>query len=62
MLSKEPDETLGLARRLAGGPGILNYYADPSHVVGQPLFFTAMAELARLAEPVTFADFMARRR
>jgi hypothetical protein len=56
------DETLGLARRLAGGPGILNYYADPSHVVGQPLFFAAMAELARVAQPVTFADFIAGRR
>ncbi|HXQ52118.1 MAG TPA: polysaccharide deacetylase family protein [Stellaceae bacterium] len=52
------NETVGLARRLAGGPGILNYYADPSHVAGRPEFFAAMAELARLAEPVTFAHLV----
>ncbi len=53
-------ETLGLARRLAGASGILNYYADPSHVADEPVFFETMAELARLAEPVTFSQLMAR--
>ncbi len=54
-------ETVGLARRLQGGSGVLNYYADPSHIVDQPVFFETMAELARLAQPVTFADLMAMR-
>jgi hypothetical protein len=53
-------ETLAMARQLAGGPGLLNYYADPSHVVGEPLFFETMAELARLAEPVSFAQLTSR--
>jgi hypothetical protein len=53
-------ETVALARRLAGGPGLLNYYADPSHVIGQPIFFETMAELARLAAPVTFTQLLAR--
>jgi hypothetical protein len=51
-------ETVGLARMLAGGPGLLNFYADPSHVVGEKLFFSAMAELARLAHPVNFSTLM----
>ena len=54
------DETVALARRLAGGPGLLNYYADPSHIIGQPIFFETMAELARLATPVTFTQLLAR--
>ena len=54
-------ETLALARQLAGGPGLLNYYADPSHVLAQPIFFATMAALARLAEPITFAELMRRR-
>jgi hypothetical protein len=53
-------ETLGLARRLAGRCGILNYYGDPSHVADEPVFFETMAALARLAEPVTFAQLLAR--
>lgn len=55
-------ETLGLARRLAGGCGVLNYYADPSHIADEPVFFETMAELARLAEPATFAQLAARLR
>jgi len=51
-------ETVGLAQKLAGGPGLLNFYADPSHVVGEKLFFSAMAELARLAHPVSFTTLM----
>ncbi len=54
-------EIVGLARRLAGDSGILNYYADPSHVADQPAFFDTMAELAQLAQPVTFAQLLARR-
>jgi hypothetical protein len=55
-------EIVGLAQRLEGGCGILNYYADPSHIANEPVFFETMAELARLAEPATFAQLMARRR
>ena len=55
-------EIVGLARRLEGGCGILNYYADPSHIADEPVFFETMAELARIAEPATFAQLMARRR
>lgn len=55
-------EILGLARQLDGGSGILNYYADPSHIADQPVFFATMAELARIALPVTFSQLMARLR
>jgi hypothetical protein len=53
------DEIVGLARRLEGQSGILNYYADPSHIAGEPIFFEAMAALARIARPATFAALLA---
>lgn len=53
-------EALGLAQDLAGGPGILNYYADPSHIADQPIFFETIAALARLAQPTTYRDLMER--
>jgi peptidoglycan/xylan/chitin deacetylase (PgdA/CDA1 family) len=51
-------EALGMARHLASGPGILNFYADPCHVAGQPIFFETMAELARMSKPVAYRDLM----
>jgi hypothetical protein len=51
-------EALGMARLLASGPGILNFYADPCHVANEPIFFETMAELARLAKPVGYGDLM----
>lgn len=52
-------EAIALAERLEDGPGLINYYADPSHVVGQPSFFEAMAQLARRATPTTFGKIAA---
>jgi len=51
-------EALGMARHLASGPGILNYYADPCHVADQPIFFETMAELTKIAKPVAYHDLM----
>jgi hypothetical protein len=51
-------EALGMARLLAPGPGILNFYADPCHVVDQPIFFDTMAALARLSKPTAYRDLM----
>jgi hypothetical protein len=51
-------EALAMARLLASGPGILNFYADPCHIVGQPIFFETMAELARVSQPVAYRDLM----
>ena len=53
------DEAIGLARRLGGGAGLINYYADPSHVEEEPIFFETMRELARLARPTTYRDLLA---
>jgi hypothetical protein len=51
---------LGLAERLSGGAGLLNWYCDPSHVLDQPIFFETMRELTKVAEPITFAEYLAR--
>jgi hypothetical protein len=51
-------EALGMARHLAPRPGILNFYADPSHIADQPIFFDTMAELARLSKPTAYRDLM----
>lgn len=53
-------ETVGMARRLSTGPGLLNFYVDPSHVVDQPIFFAAIAEILKVAEPVTYPQLLAR--
>ena len=47
-----------MAGHLASAPGILNFYADPSHVAGQPIFFETMAELAAIAKPVAYRDLI----
>lgn len=52
-------EAIALAEALADGPGLINYYADPSHVAGQPMFFEAMAQLVRRAAPTTFGKIAA---
>jgi len=50
--------------RLAGdslrsiGIGLLNFYADPSHIVDRPEFFETVAYWARLARPVTYAQLL----
>jgi hypothetical protein len=51
-------EALGMARHLAPGPGILNFYADPCHVADQPIFFETMAELTSMSKPVAYRDLM----
>ncbi len=65
-----PDRTLGpedyrrdavlMSERLGGRSGLINYYADPSHVSGQPIFFETMRELVKLAEPIGYREAMAR--
>ena len=64
-----PDRSLGpedyrrdavdMAARLDGGPGLLNYYADPSHISDQPVFFDTMRELLARAQPITYRDVIA---
>lgn len=51
-------EALGMARHLAASPGILNFYADPSHIVDQPTFFETMADLVKMAKPAAYRDMM----
>jgi hypothetical protein len=65
-----PDRALGpedyrrdavqMSARLSDGPGLLNYYADPSHISDQPIFFETIRELTKLAEPATYRDVIAR--
>ena len=38
--------------------GILNYYADPSHVWNQPSFFMAINILKKVAEPTSFSELL----
>jgi hypothetical protein len=47
-----------MARHLASGPGVLNFYADPCHVADQPTFFETMTELTTKAKPVAYRDLM----
>lgn len=47
-------EATAMAARLAGGPGILNFYADPSHVADQAIFFDTMAALLKVATPISY--------
>jgi hypothetical protein len=51
-------EALGMARHLASGPGILNFYADPCHVADQPIFFETMVELTGVSKPAAYRDIM----
>ena len=55
-------EALGMAARLDGGPGILNYYADPSHIAGEPVFFETVAALAELTTSTTYGALLERLR
>jgi peptidoglycan/xylan/chitin deacetylase (PgdA/CDA1 family) len=43
---------------LAYGPGLLNLYADPSHVHDRPEFFDAVRRLLELAPSVTFSELL----
>jgi hypothetical protein len=51
--------------RLAGekfrslGIGLLNFYADPSHIHDRPEFFEAVAHWAQIAKPVTYSQLLA---
>ena len=44
------------AARMYGalGTGVLNYYADPSHIHDSPLFFDTVARWAAVAKPVNY--------
>lgn len=41
------------------GVGLLNFYADPSHIHDRPEFFEAVAGWARVAQPVTYSELLA---
>ena len=41
------------------GIGLLNFYADPSHVHDRPEFFETVAYWAKLARPVTYNQLLA---
>jgi polysaccharide deacetylase len=59
---RSAQDYLSEARALArfvnehGFVGLLNYYADPSHVWDQPTFFEAIEVWRQVAEPVGFAE------
>jgi len=42
----------------AAGVGVLNYYADPSHVYDKPEFFRAIEFWKSIAEPVTYRELL----
>lgn len=50
--------TLASDRFEAIGSGILNYYADPSHIHDHPEFFEMVARWARVARPVTYKKLL----
>jgi len=41
------------------GVGLLNFYADPSHIHDRPEFFEAVASWAAAARPVTYSQLVA---
>jgi len=53
-------DALMLADLLAGRSGILNYYADPSHIADQPIFFETMRALGAVAMPVSYRQVLER--
>lgn len=53
-------KALAMVKLLAGGPGILNYYADPCHIANEPLFFETMAELSKRAKSTSYRGLMGR--
>lgn len=40
------------------GAGILNYYADPSHVHAQDDFFRTVAAWAKVAQPISYSEIL----
>jgi len=40
------------------GIGLLNFYADPSHIHSNPEFFDTVAYWAKVAKPVTYSQLM----
>lgn len=67
---RAPDRALGpddyahdaaaLADAAAGRVGLLNLYADPSHIADQPSFFEAVRCWRSVAEPTDFTGLVAR--
>lgn len=50
---------IAAARNLAdGGVGLLNYYADPSHIHDQELFFKTVEYWLSVAKPVNYRELM----
>lgn len=55
------DEGCRVAERFhAFGVGLLNFYADPSHIHDRPEFFTAVANWVKVAQPVTYNQLLAK--
>jgi hypothetical protein len=50
---------LAADRFAALGIGLLNFYADPSHIHDREEFFTTVAHWARIARPVTYSQLLA---
>lgn len=46
-------------RYRALGVGLLNFYADPSHIHDRPEFFETVAYWASIARPVTYSQLLA---
>jgi hypothetical protein len=38
--------------------GIVNIYADPSHIADEPLFYKAVSELSKQLKPTTFSELV----
>ena len=54
-------EGRALAARFAAlGAGIINFYADPSHIHASEIFFATIARWREVAEPVTYAELLDR--
>jgi hypothetical protein len=52
-------EAMALAHALAGGgPGVINIYADPSHVLERVEFFDAVEALRGVAEPSGYGQLL----
>ncbi len=56
-----PEDYLNEAKKLSNkladsGVGIINIYADPSHVYKQELFFQAINEISKVAVPITYNE------
>lgn len=66
---KAPDRLLGAVDYLKEGSlaasnyhrntvGLLNYYADPSHIHDQDVFFETVQRWCSIAEPITYSELM----